>query len=181
MGFRAFVAVSATLLAVAATAADECPDLHARRDRVNRQIARLCPTPSPRPTTTPAPTAKPQSCQLIKEKDGQLAWDATFDIGQERTFCFDITSLPPSPKPGGIKPDPNIHVQSENKGNASCAKATMQAFGPSGSVTKPTNPDEGGVQPSRDIEREVGRFYVWVKLLEADPAICKTYTFTVVK
>lgn len=125
--------------------------------RCERCVARcqreVCP-----PVPSPEPTRSPKPCRQVGAR-----WDYTFQIGEEVTFCFDSGTI------GGV-----LEVQSQNHGNASCAQLWMQAYGPTGSASTPSQ----GVQPGAPMQREKGRYYVSTKLYEAAPDVCRSYTFT---
>lgn len=87
-------------------------------------------------------------------------------------LCFDVKAGP-TPKPGGFG-TALVQVQSRNHGNASCAHLLMTCTSPTGEVAH-----SQGVQPGCSFRFAAGKFYVWTKLLRADPAVCRSYTFTV--
>jgi hypothetical protein len=131
--------------------------------RCHRRCDRNHPAPSPEPTHSPPP---PLPCEPIGTK--------TFADGEERMMCFDVAEAP-TPRPGGFGKT-TVNVNSQNHGNASCAHLVMHCTSPSGETY-----DSQGVQPGCPLRYVPGRYYVWTKLLQADPDVCRTFTFTVVR
>lgn len=139
---------------------ERCADLLAR---YTRQCVAI-PTVAP-PTRTPPPTPVPLPCEPI-------GGTKTYQDGEEKMLCFDVKAGP-TPKPGDFG-TALVQVQSRNHGNASCAHLLMTCTSPTGEIAH-----SQGVQPGCSFKFAAGKFYVWTKLLQADPAVCRSYTFTV--
>lgn len=149
------------LLLLATTASAEHYTLRAEqaieRGSLERCYRRCEKNHAPLPSPSPKPTVAPIPCEGIGTK--------TYQPGDEKMLCFDVKVAPAI-----------VQVQSQNHGNASCATMVMSCTSPSGFQT-----GGYGVQPGCAMIGEAGRYYVYTKLINADPAICRTYTFTVLK
>lgn len=145
--------------------ADTCPDLHARRARIERQIARQCVTPTPAPTATPLPTNPPVVIDCSdgafgKTVSGFAMSSVTLEVGRRYHFCVD---LPPS----SVR---NVEIYTINKANTSCSDLGLTLASPSGKRV-----EDFGPAPVVRAEHETGRWGVEAYLYQG----CNRYEFQI--